>query len=84
MARSSPNGRPLVGQRLNDTRAIVARGINPPPGCYELHYPPSAECMVTPTSAGGARPDTSNGASDVGNRSLARTIDYLCVGKRRE
>jgi len=78
MARRSPNGRPLVGQRLNDTAAIVSRGICPPQGCYELHYPPSAECMVTPIEQGGMKCPTDGPtvAPDRG-RPLARSVDYL-------
>lgn len=80
MARQSPNGRPIVGKRLNDTVAIVQRGINRPQGCYELHYPPSAECMVTEVSQFGTRPDFSecpNPAPDRGN-TFARAKDFLC------
>lgn len=80
MARQSPNGRPIVGKRLNDTVALVQNGIPRPQGCYELHYPPSAECMVTPVDQFGTRPDFServNAAPDRGN-TLARCRDYLC------
>lgn len=79
MARQSPNGRPLVGARLNDTVAIVQNGIPPPQGRYELHYPPSAEAMVTNPSDGGTRPDFSeirNASPDRGN-TMARTHDYM-------
>jgi len=47
--------RPLRGERLNDTRALVANGIPPPQGAYELHYRPSAEASVTDPSQGGTR-----------------------------
>lgn len=79
MARQSPNGRPLVGRRLNDTAALVRNGLPKPQGCYELHYPPSAECMVTDMVSGGTRPDFSacpNPAPDPGN-TFARACDYM-------
>jgi hypothetical protein len=79
MARQSPNGRPLVGKRLNDTAALVRKGINPPPGCYELHSRPSPECMVTDIVDGGCRPDfadVANPSPNSGN-TLGRTLDYL-------
>lgn len=79
MARQSPNGRPLTGQRLNDTVALVQKGMCPPRGVYELHYPPSAEAMVTDVADGGTRPDFSeahNAAPDRGN-SMARAVDHL-------
>lgn len=83
MARRSPNGRPLTGKRLDDTAAIVANGIRPPQGCYELHWPPSAECMVTPVSQGGTRPEGEgrNASPDKGTRNISRAVDYL---ERRE
>jgi hypothetical protein len=79
VARRSPNGRPLTGQRLNDTSALVANGICPPQGCYELHQRPSPECMVTDMDKFGTRPDFSdcpNPAPDKGD-TLRRTVDYL-------
>lgn len=79
MARQSPNGRPIVGKRLNDTVAIVQNGLPPPQGRYELHYPPSAEAMVTPVEQGGCRPDfggRSNPSPDKG-ATVPRTRDYL-------
>jgi hypothetical protein len=79
MARSSPNGRPLVGRRLNDTAALVQNGICPPQGCFELHQRPSPECMVTEVDQLGTRPDFSdcqNPAPDSGN-TMRRTMDYL-------
>jgi hypothetical protein len=77
--RQSPNGRPLAGKRLNDTAALVARGINPPPARYELHYPPSAEAMVTPVDQDGARPDFSEVENPSPSRgaTLSRAVDYL-------
>ena len=47
--------RPLRGDRLNDTSALVANGIPPPQGAYELHSRPSAEAAVTDPAQGGAR-----------------------------
>jgi hypothetical protein len=79
MARQSPNGRPLVGSRLNDTVALVRKGTCPPPGRYELHFSPSAEAMVTDVSAGGTRPDFSeahDASPDRGN-TMARALDHL-------
>lgn len=71
--------RPLRGRRLNDTAALVAKGICPPQGAYELHSRPSPEAAVTAPEAGGTR-DTSMGgrnpAPDGGN-TLRRTVDYL-------
>lgn len=83
MARQSPNGRPLVGARLNDTVAIVRNGLPPPQGRYELHYPPSAEAMVTNPADGGTRPDFSearNSAPDRGS-TMSRTKDYWRLHK---
>jgi len=79
MARQSPNGRPIVGKRLNDTAAIVARGINPPPAVYELHWPPSAEAMVTEPEKGGARPSFENVINPSPDRgaTASRAVDYL-------
>ena len=79
MARQSPNGRPLVGQRLNDTSALVAKGIRPPPAVYELHSRPSPEAMVTEPAAGGCRPDFSevrNPSPNHGN-TFGRARDFL-------
>lgn len=79
MARQSPNGRPLVGQRLNDTKALVNKGSCPPQGRFELHSGPSAEAMVTDIADGGTRPDFSeahNASPDRGN-SFSRTVDHL-------
>lgn len=53
----SYSSRPLRGDRLNDTRALVANGIPPPQGAYELHSRPSAEASVTPPELGGTRDD---------------------------
>jgi len=81
MARQSPNGRPLAGERLNDTSALVARGIPAPQGRYELHWPPSAEAMVTDVEQCGTRPsfsDVVNPTPDPGH-TLRRTVDYLCT-----
>lgn len=77
--RRSPNGRPLTGARMNDTSALVAKGICPPRGCFELHSAPSPECMVTPVEQGGARPSQDeycDPSPDRGN-TLARARDHL-------
>ena len=79
MARQSPNGRPLVGSRLNDTVALVQKGTCRPPGRYELNFSPSAEAMVTEVDDGGTRPDFSevhDASPDRGN-TMARAADYL-------
>lgn len=78
MARQSPNGRPIVGKRLNDTVALVSKGVCPPRGVYELHSAPSPEAMVTPPERGGARPEFGSQGScpDSGN-TAARARDYL-------
>jgi hypothetical protein len=78
MARQSPNGRPIVGQRLNDTVAVVQKGIKPPPAVWESHSLPSPEAMVTGVMEGGARPEEGikNPSPDQGN-TIARTRDYL-------
>jgi hypothetical protein len=79
MARQSPNGRPLTGQRLNDTVALVQKGVCPPQGRYEANQSPSAEAMVTDISDGGTRPDFSeahNASPDRGS-TMSRTADYL-------
>lgn len=76
--RQSPNGRPIVGKRLNDTVAVVQRGVRSPPGVYESHYPPSAEAMVTPVEQGGARPESeAQGARPDSGNTISRTRDYL-------
>lgn len=77
MARQSPNGRPIVGKRLNDTVALVQKGVCPPPARYELHSAPGPEAMVTPVTSGGTRPEhNGNSHPDAGN-TVARTRDYL-------
>lgn len=80
MARTSPNGRPLTGQRLNDTRALVANGIPPPQGAYELHSRPSPEAAVTDVSQGGVRDallsNRPNPCPDSGD-TMRRAIDYM-------
>ena len=79
MARGSPNGRPLMGQRLNDTKALVANGIPPPQGAFELHSRPSAEASVTPPEQGGAKhtwAEVPNPTPDAGD-TFRRTVDYL-------
>lgn len=80
MARTSPNGRPLTGRRLDDCSALASRPIPPPQGCFDLHSRPSPECMVTPVEQMGTRPDFSevvNPAPDNG-ATLRRSVDYLC------
>jgi len=79
MSRRSPNGRPLTGRRLCDTTALVNASIPKPQGCYELHWPPSAECMVTPIDQGGCKPPSSGdlGASPDRGNTARRAVDYL-------
>lgn len=78
MARTSPNGRPLAGARLNDTVAIVKKGVKSPPGVYELHTLPSPEAMVTNVVVGGTRPgDSPPDPSPDKGRTFARAKDHL-------
>lgn len=80
--RQSPNGRPLVGQRLNDTVTLVQRGIKPPPARYEMHYGPSAEAMTTPIAEGGTRPDYDpQGRRPDSGHTMSRVRDYLRAHK---
>jgi hypothetical protein len=78
MARQSPNGRPLVGARLHDTKALKARGLSPPPARYELNQGPSPEAMMVPPEAGGARPhDYAPDPSPDRGATFRRAVDHL-------
>lgn len=78
--RQSPNGRPLVGDRLNDTSAIVAKGIKPPRYPSSIAESPSAECCVSGERLGGLLGGSvASPAPDYGH-SFRRAVDHLRAG----
>lgn len=75
--RQSPNGRPLVGNRLNDTSAIVAKGIRSPRGPSSVTESPSAECCTDPQCYGGLyNGSVASPAPDHGH-TFRRAVDHL-------
>jgi len=71
--------RPLRGDRLNDTVALVRNGIPPPQALWELNSRPSPEASVTPIAQCGARDasrDLINPSPDRGN-TFRRTVDFM-------
>lgn len=66
--------RPLAGRRLNDTAALVAKGICPPQGIVSVMDGTSPEAAVTVM-----KPSTEfirNPAPDPGN-TFSRACDYM-------
>lgn len=69
-----------MGDRLNDTRAIVAKGIKSPWHSGSLTESPGAEHCCDPNSLlRGLAGPVASPAPDHGN-TIRRAMDYLCAG----